>query len=203
MITPKHLACLLCESFGVGARVEHVLLQPGMFEALLDQRIGVLHEHGIHVSRVAQTGDLHPWNDRQRQACRGSPGLLERPVAIPVRDVCDVWLEFQMLGDRQAVQTVTHGLLYPNGRPDVAVREYRVGVQVEYQRAVLRRIREFDVPGAGLPGIDAAVSPCHGRHGQCRCPEDQFYQMNHDPAPSCLDLQIIPAGAPVWQMHLS
>ena len=82
-----------------------MLLLPEVFQTLLDQRVGVLDEDRVDVARLALTRDFHSRYDRKVEPRGCAAGFLERPVPVGMRNVDDVRLVLEVLGDLQAGYT--------------------------------------------------------------------------------------------------
>ena len=66
------------------------------------------------------------------------------PVAVRMRDVGDMRLVFDVIGDRKAVEPIAYRFLHADVRPDAPVGENRVGVEVANQCMVSRYIGKLD-----------------------------------------------------------
>ena len=125
---------------GPSVVLPHVALAVGRFE----QRVRIVNEHGVDVAGRQLPGNLRAGNHDQVRVFRRVDGNLVSAVAIGVRDIGQVRLPFQMLGDREAVEPVAQRFFDADLRPDVTVRENAVAVQVDNKRSVAGHVRKVD-----------------------------------------------------------
>jgi hypothetical protein len=134
--------------FGLPEYIDGIVLQQG---------IGVFDEDGVVVPRRHASGDLRTPDDDQRVVANFLKCNLVGAVAIGVWDVILVWLILQMLGRGNGVKSVALGLLHANVRPNRAIREDGVDMQVALERQESGYIGELDAAIVILSALGADV----------------------------------------------
>ena len=88
-----------------------------------------------------------------------------------MRNVRAVRLPFEVFGDSHGIKAIAQRFADSDARPDVAVREYAVGVQIHDERFVRCRSRKLDdarTSGSRRPG--RSMAECNARtERSCAC----------------------------------
>ena len=150
------LAGVCGKTFGLFTGRKAVLGLIGVCIALRDECVGIFDEYGIHVAGRVTARNFSPRNHHQVETGARASGLLVCAVAVLVRNVFDVGLPFEVLGDRDAVDAVAFGFPDADRGPHVTVREDRVRVEIHHNRVTALGVGKADL--LAFSGTNVAVT---------------------------------------------